>query len=75
MLYHEATIIQVVYQEKVLRQRVVRRWNRLPRAVVTAPRLPEFKMHPDNALRHLLLFWSGSVWSQELDMVTLMGPF
>ena len=29
-------------------------WNGLPRAVVTAPNLPEFKKHPDSVLRHTL---------------------
>lgn len=32
-------------------QRVVRHWKRLPRELVTAPSLLEFKRHSDNALR------------------------
>ncbi|KFW77215.1 hypothetical protein N305_10656, partial [Manacus vitellinus] len=35
-------------------QRVVGHWNRLPRAVVTAPRLTEFKKHLDDVLRHMV---------------------
>ncbi|KFU84829.1 hypothetical protein M959_09818, partial [Chaetura pelagica] len=31
-------------------QRVVEHWNKLPRAVVTAPRLPEFQKPLDDAL-------------------------
>jgi len=41
-----------VHWEKVLHQRVVRPWNRLPRAVAMAPNLTEFKEHLDNNLRH-----------------------
>ena len=33
--------------------RVIGHCNRLPRALVTALRLPEFKKHLDNALRHM----------------------
>ena len=29
-------------------------WNRLPREVVTAPRLSEFKEHLDDALSHMV---------------------
>ena len=32
--------------------RVVGHWSRLPRGVVTAPSLLEFKEHLDNALNH-----------------------
>ena len=50
-------------------------WNRLPRAVGTVPSCW--------SLRGILKtlsdigsdFDSGSVWSQELDLVILMGPF
>ena len=34
--------------------RVVGPWNRLPREVVTAPSLSEFKEHLDNALSHMV---------------------
>ena len=33
--------------------RVAGHWNRLPREVVTALRLSEFKKHVDNTLSHL----------------------
>jgi len=41
---------QVVYYEKVLHQRVVRHWHRLPRAVVMALSLLEFRKHLNMAL-------------------------
>ena len=34
--------------------RVVGHWNRLPREVVTAPSLSEFKEHLDDALSHMV---------------------
>ncbi|KFW78792.1 hypothetical protein N305_04956, partial [Manacus vitellinus] len=37
-------------RKRFFTQRVVGHWNRLPRAVVTAPSLKEFKKHLDNAL-------------------------
>ena len=35
-------------------ERVVGHWNRLPRAVVTALSLPQFKKHLDSTLRHMV---------------------
>ena len=35
----------------------------------------EFKKHLDNALRHMVRFLGGPVWSQELDLIILMSPF
>jgi len=35
-------------------ERVVGHWSRLPREVVTAPSLPEFKDRLDNALSHMV---------------------
>lgn len=63
------------YQEKVLHQRVVRPWNRLHRAVVTAFSLPKLNKHLDNILRHMVWFLGGAMWSQGLDSIILMGPF
>jgi len=40
--------------EKILHQRMTGHWNRLPKAVVVAPTLPEFKEHLDNALRNVV---------------------
>jgi len=39
-----------------LTERVVSHWNRLCRAVVTAPNLSEFKKHLNNALSHMVWF-------------------
>ena len=36
--------------------RVVSHWNRLPREVVMAPSLSEFREHPDDALSHTVEF-------------------
>ena len=54
---------------------MVGHWDRLPRAVVMALSLPEFKKRLDNALRHRVWFLGDPVWSQELDLMILVGPF
>ncbi|XP_066860350.1 2-Hydroxyacid oxidase 2 isoform X2 [Anser cygnoides] len=41
-------------QKMFFTERVVRHWNRLPREVVMAPSLLEFKKHLENALRHVV---------------------
>ncbi|KAJ7424031.1 hypothetical protein BTVI_07930 [Pitangus sulphuratus] len=41
-------------RKRFFTQRVVGCWNRLPREVVTAPSLTEFKKRLDNALRHMV---------------------
>ena len=56
-------------------KRVFGHWNRLPRAVVTAPSLLEFKKLLDNTLRHGVQFLGGAVWSQDLDLMTFVDPF
>ena len=67
--------IALSVRERFCTQRVVGHWDRLPRAVVTASSLPEFKKCLDNALRHGVWFWVGPVWSQELDLMIIVGPF
>ena len=49
-------------RKRFFTEKLVRHWNRLPRAVVMAPSLMEFKKCLDNALRHmiLLLFFGWS---------------
>lgn len=47
--------------------------NGLPRAVITAPRLSEFKEHLENALKHKVEFLGCLVQAQEL--MILMGHF
>ena len=37
-------------------------------------KLPEFWKHLDNALKHMVWFLSGSVWSQKLALMILMAP-
>ncbi|GAB0206195.1 mitochondrial enolase superfamily member 1 [Grus japonensis] len=41
-------------RKRFFTERVVGQWNRLPREVVTAPSLTEFKERLDNALSHML---------------------
>ncbi|KFO15434.1 hypothetical protein N312_05596, partial [Balearica regulorum gibbericeps] len=41
-------------RERVLTERVVTHWDGLPRAVVTAPSLSEFKECLDDALSHMV---------------------
>ncbi|KFO62212.1 hypothetical protein N302_02595, partial [Corvus brachyrhynchos] len=41
-------------RQRFFTQRVVGHWNRLPREVVTAPSLTEFKELLDNTLGHMV---------------------
>ena len=41
-------------RKRFFTERVVRHWNRLPREVVTAPSLSEFKEHLDDTLSHMV---------------------
>ncbi|KAJ7422087.1 hypothetical protein WISP_39757 [Willisornis vidua] len=41
-------------RESFFTQRVIAYWNRLPRELVTAPSLPEFKRHLDNTPRYMV---------------------
>ncbi|KAJ7395039.1 hypothetical protein BTVI_158767 [Pitangus sulphuratus] len=41
-------------RERFFTQRVVEHWNRLPRQMVTAPSLTQFKKGLDNTLRHMV---------------------
>ncbi|KAJ7421919.1 hypothetical protein BTVI_16008 [Pitangus sulphuratus] len=41
-------------RKRFFTQRVIGHWNRLPREVVTAPSLTEFKKHLDDTLRHMI---------------------
>ncbi|KAK4810720.1 hypothetical protein QYF61_007694 [Mycteria americana] len=41
-------------KKRFFTERVVGHWNRLPREVVTAPSLSEFKEHLDDALNHMV---------------------
>ena len=41
-------------RKRLFTEGVVGHWNRLPREVVTAPSLTEFKKCLDNALSHML---------------------
>ena len=43
-------------RKRLLTERVVGHWNRLPREMVTAPSLSKFKEHLDNALSHMVQF-------------------
>ncbi|GAB0190846.1 hypothetical protein GRJ2_001549900 [Grus japonensis] len=41
-------------RKRFFTERVVSHWNRLPKEVVMAPRLSEFKEHLDDALSHMV---------------------
>lgn len=41
----------------------------------SSPKLPELKKHLDATLRHRVWVSGGTVWSQELALVILAGPF
>ena len=41
-------------RKRFFTQRVLSHWNRLPKEVVMAPSLSEFKEHLDNALSHMV---------------------
>ncbi|KAK4832340.1 hypothetical protein QYF61_021869 [Mycteria americana] len=45
----------MLIRKRFFTERVVAHWNRLSREVVTAPSLPEFKEHLDDALSHIAL--------------------
>jgi len=40
--------------KRLFTERVVGHWNRLPRELVVAPSLSEFKEHVDDALSHVV---------------------
>ena len=52
--------VRLGVRERFCTQRVVRHWDRLPRAVVTAPSLLEFKKCLDNA-SDMVCFLGGPV--------------
>ena len=50
-------------------------WNRLLRAVVTAPNLLVYKESLDNAFIHRVCILGGPEWSQELDLMMILVSF
>ena len=51
---------------------MVKHWNKLPMEVLKALSLLVFKKCLDNALTYKVELW---VWSQEVDLMILVGPF
>ena len=54
-------------KKKSLTVRVVRHWNRLPRDVMDALSLQNFKARLDQALSNLLQLWMSLFMAGELD--------
>ena len=54
-------------RKKSFTVRVVRHWNRLPRDVMDAPSLQNFKARLDQALSNLLQLWMSLFMAGELD--------
>jgi len=50
----ESGEVQAGLWKRFFTERVVSNWNRVPREVVTAPSLSEFKEQLDNALSHMV---------------------
>ena len=46
-----------------------------PQETGHSTKLTEFKKHLDNTLIPMVYVLSGPLWSQELDLMILMGPF
>jgi len=61
-------------RKRFFTKRVDDHWNRLPREVVTVPRLSEFRQHLDDALSCGLVLGSPAR-SINLGLMILMGPF
>lgn len=55
--------------------RVVRHWNRLPRGVVGALRLPLVKRCLDNALNNMILLLGTPQEVRQLELIIFKGPF
>lgn len=46
-----------------------------PQGSAHGPKLTELKKHLNNSLRYRAWILDGPVWSQGLDLMTLMGPY
>lgn len=57
-------------RKRLFIKRVVGHLSRLPRELVIAP-----LKYLINVLRHMVLLLGGPGWSQELDLIILVGPF
>ena len=74
---HEAVTeeVQAGYQEKVLQQEGGQALEQGPQGSGHGTELPQSKKHLHNTLRDLMWFLCGTMWSLELDPMTLTGPF
>ena len=62
-------------QEKFIHQSVVGPWNKLLRAVVMTPNCQSSRTIWRMVSKQRVGIWDHPVWSQELDLMILMGPF
>lgn len=66
-------VLKLFYNPKFLHQTVVRYWNSLSGAVVTAPSWSSRSIW--TVLRQMVWFLGGLVWRKELDLMILKYPF
>lgn len=61
---------QAGYQERFFPESVVRHWSTVPKTVIMALSLLEFRKHLDNTLRHLVwFFWVILCWVRSWDIL------
>lgn len=66
--------VRLGVRERVCTQRLLKHWDRLPRAVNMAPSLLEFKKCLDSALRHMVCFLAGHCAARSWTQRSLCVP-